>query len=57
VTRQQLTQIIERLARVQFDHLALSFAKGGDVISQTICEIGGCAIDSALAGEAPLKRA
>jgi hypothetical protein len=46
-----------RLARVQFDHLALSFAKGGDVISQTICEIGGCAIDSALAGEAPLKRA
>jgi hypothetical protein len=35
----------------------LSFAKGGDVISQTICEIGGCAIDAALAGEAALKQA
>jgi len=46
-----------RLARLQFDHLASSFAQCGDVISQTICEIGGCAIDSALAGEAPPKRA
>jgi hypothetical protein len=38
-----------QLARAQFDFLADGFAKNGDVISQTICEIGGCAIDQALA--------
>ncbi len=42
-----------RLARTQFDFLADGFARSGDVISQTICEIGGCAIDQALAGEQP----
>jgi hypothetical protein len=36
------------LARAQFSHLAESFAREGDLISQTICEIGGCAIDQAL---------
>ncbi|WP_367116423.1 hypothetical protein [Bradyrhizobium sp.] len=40
-----------RLARTQFDYLAEGFAKSGDVISLTICEIGGCAIDQALAAE------
>jgi hypothetical protein len=39
-----------RLARTQFDFLANGFAKNGDVISQTICEIGRCAIEQALAG-------
>jgi hypothetical protein len=39
-----------RLARTQFDFLADGFAKNGDVISQTICEIGRCAIEQALAG-------
>jgi chromosome segregation ATPase len=39
-----------RLARAQFDFLADGFAKNGDVISQTICEIGRCAIEQALAG-------
>lgn len=38
-----------RLARTQFDYLADAFAKSGDVISLTICEIGGCAIDQVLA--------
>jgi chromosome segregation ATPase len=42
-----------RLARAQFDFLADGFAKNGDVISQTICEIGRCAIEQALAGTAP----
>ena len=37
-----------RLARAQFDHLAQGFAKNGDVISLTICQIGACAIDKAL---------
>ena len=41
-----------RLARTQFDFLADGFAKNGDVISQTICEIGRCAIEQALAGTA-----
>ena len=44
-----------RLARAQFDFLADGFAKNGDVISQTICEIGRCAIEQALAGNAPVK--
>jgi chromosome segregation ATPase len=42
-----------RLARAQFDFLADGFAKNGDVISQTICEIGRCAIEQALAGTGP----
>jgi multidrug efflux pump subunit AcrA (membrane-fusion protein) len=41
-----------RLAGTQFDFLADGFAKNGDVISQTICEIGRCAIEQALAGTA-----
>ena len=44
-----------RLARAQFDFLADGFAKNGDVISQTICEIGRCAIEQALAGNKPSK--
>jgi hypothetical protein len=46
-----------RLARTQFDHLAEAFARSGDVTSQTICEIGGCAIDQAIGSETPSKRA
>lgn len=42
-----------RLARAQFDFLADGFAKNGDVISQTICEIGRCAIEQTLVGTAP----
>jgi hypothetical protein len=41
------------LARNQFAVLAEDFAKNGDVISQTICEIGACAIDKALTGSLP----
>ncbi len=37
-----------QLARTQFDYLARSFAGSGDVVSQTICEIGARAIDKAL---------
>ena len=44
-----------RLARAQFDFLADGFAKDGDVISQTICEIGRCAIEQALDGNKPAK--
>jgi hypothetical protein len=44
-----------RLARAQFDFLADGFAKNGDVISQTICEIGRCAIEQALDGTGPAK--
>ncbi|WP_027520924.1 hypothetical protein [Bradyrhizobium sp. Ec3.3] len=40
-----------RLARAQFDILSDGFAKNGDVISRTISEIGGCAIDQALAAK------
>jgi DNA repair exonuclease SbcCD ATPase subunit len=39
-----------QLARNQFDFLAAGFARAGDVISQTICQIGACAIDKALSG-------
>ena len=39
-----------RLARAQFDFLSVGFASDGDLISQTISEIGGCAIDQALTG-------
>ena len=42
-----------RLARAQFDFLAEGFARNGDVISLTICEIGGCAIDQALGSRKP----
>lgn len=38
-----------RLARTQFDHLSSGFARNGDVISQAMSEIGGFAIDQALA--------
>jgi hypothetical protein len=38
-----------QLARAQFDHLAEGFAKRGDVVSQTICEIGARTLDKALA--------
>jgi chromosome segregation ATPase len=44
-----------RLARAQFDFLADGFARNGDVISQTICEIGRCAIEHALAGSEPAR--
>jgi len=44
-----------RLARAQFDNLACSFAKGGDIVSQTICEIGACAIEQAIARGQPAK--
>jgi hypothetical protein len=39
-----------QLARTQFDYLARGFAGSGDVVSQTICEIGARALDKALAG-------
>ena len=44
-----------RLVRAQFDFLADGFAKNGDVISQTICEIGRCAIEHALTGSEPAR--
>jgi len=37
-------------ARHQFAFLAKGFARSGDLVSQTICEVGACAIDKALAG-------
>jgi seryl-tRNA synthetase len=46
-----------RLALAQFDHLAGSFARGGDIISQTICEIGTCTIEQAISGGQPAKPA
>jgi hypothetical protein len=42
-----------QVARTQFGYLAQGFAKNGDVVSQTICEIGARAIDKALAGDKP----
>src|SRR6201996_3133208 len=39
-----------RLAKTPFDYLAKGFAGSGDVVSQTICEIGARALDKALAG-------
>lgn len=38
-----------RLARTQFDFLSAGFARKGDLISQAMSEIGGFAIDEALA--------
>jgi len=46
-----------QLARTQFGYLARSFAKNGDVVSLTICEIGARAIDKALAGDKDTKPA
>jgi hypothetical protein len=43
------------IARTQFDYLARGFASSGDVVSQTICEIGASAIDKALADDATAK--
>ncbi|MFB6450481.1 hypothetical protein [Bradyrhizobium tunisiense] len=40
-----------RLARTQFDYLSTGFARRGDVISQAMSEIGGFAIDQALAAK------
>ena len=37
-------------ARDQFAFLAKGFARTGDLVSQTICEVGACAIDKALTG-------
>jgi hypothetical protein len=37
-------------ARDQFAFLSEGFARTGDLVSQTICEVGACAIDKALAG-------
>jgi hypothetical protein len=42
-----------RLARAQFNHLAHGFARSGDLMSQTICEIGGSAIDQAMSDGEP----
>jgi DNA repair exonuclease SbcCD ATPase subunit len=42
-----------QLARTQFDFLAAGFAKNNDVISQTICQIGACAMDKALSDNMP----
>lgn len=43
------------IARTQFDYLARGFASSGDVVSQTICEIGASAIDKVLADDAAAK--
>lgn len=40
-----------RLARAQFDYLSDGFARNGDVISQAMSEIGGCAIEQAMTGK------
>ena len=42
-----------RVAHAQFDHLAESFARDGDIISQTICDIGTCTIAQALSRGQP----
>jgi hypothetical protein len=44
-----------QLALTQFGYLSDGFAKSGDIISLTICEIGASAIDSALAAHASAK--
>jgi hypothetical protein len=46
-----------RLARTQFDHLSRGFERKGDVISQTMSEIGGFAIDQALTANKPAEKA
>jgi hypothetical protein len=40
-----------RLARAQFNYLSDGFARSGDVILQTMSEIGGFAIEQALTGK------
>jgi hypothetical protein len=45
-----------QLARAQFGFLADGFARSGDVVSQTICEIGAGAIEIALAGYESLRK-
>ena len=42
-----------RVAHAQFDHLAESFARDGDIILQTICDIGTCTIAQALSRGQP----
>jgi hypothetical protein len=37
-----------RATRAQFEILAQGFAENGDVISQAICEVGGCMMDQAM---------
>jgi hypothetical protein len=46
-----------RLARAQFDHLAGAFAREGDVISLAMSEIGGFALEQALAARPPGRSA
>ncbi|MBR0718832.1 hypothetical protein [Bradyrhizobium liaoningense] len=46
-----------RLARAQFDFLSDGFARNGDLVLQAMSEIGGCAIDQALANKAAEKSA
>lgn len=46
-----------RLARTQFDYLTSGFARRGDVISQAMSEIGGFAIDQALAAKKTADKA
>jgi chromosome segregation ATPase len=46
-----------RLALAQFGHLADSFARSGDIISQTICAIGTCTIEQAISGGQPAEPA
>jgi hypothetical protein len=43
------------VARSQFTYLAEGFAAKGDLVSQTICEIGARALEQALAGSHPAK--
>lgn len=46
-----------RLARTQFDYLSSGFARKDDLISQTMSEIGGFAIDQALTAKKPADKA
>jgi hypothetical protein len=43
------------VARSQFNYLAEGFAAKGDLVSQTICQIGASALEQALAGSHPAK--
>ncbi len=40
---------------MQFDHLSAGFARNGDVISQAMSEIGGFALEQALAAKKSAK--
>ncbi len=46
-----------KLAQLQFEHLSAGFARKGDVISQAMSEIGGFALEQALAAKKPAKGA